>query len=383
MNILLWILLALIIYTYFGYFALVILLGPFLGRKVKKADIEPHVTMLIAAYNEEKGIAKKIQETLDLDYPKAKLRIIVVSDGSTDNTDKIVLGLADQGVELLRVEGRVGKTEARNVAMDSLEGEIVLFSDATTEYQPDAIRKLVRNFADPMVGMVTGHLRYRSPGKSKMGAGQILYWRYESMIKHSQTAMGTLTGSVGCMSAFRRELYTRLPDNIIEDFTGPLMLVIKGFRVVYEEEAICTEETTTTAKSEWKMRVRVIRGGMTGMIFAKQILNPIKYPVASFQLVSHKILRWLIPVFMILVLLLNTLVVLNDHADVYTTLLALQVIFYATALFSLLLSQVGIHVPLSSIPLYFIVVNAASMVALGKTLSKNLEATWEPQREGA
>jgi cellulose synthase/poly-beta-1,6-N-acetylglucosamine synthase-like glycosyltransferase len=376
-------LILLVLYTYFGYFITVILLGKVIRRKVYKSDIKPHVTMLIAAYNEEKGIALKIEDSLKLTYPKDKLRIVVVSDGSTDGTDEIVKSYAALGVELLRVEGRVGKTDARNVAMASIKGEIIIFSDATTTYKEDLIEKMVRNFADPKVGMVTGHLIYRDSSHTQMGTGQKLYWKYESTIKKAQTSMGTLTGSVGCVTAFRKELYTPLPKNIIEDFTGPLMLVIKGFRVVYEEEALCFEDTTKKAANEWKMRVRVIRGGMSGMIHARKILNPIAYPIPFFQLVSHKILRWLIPVFIISLFLVTNYMVWIDSNNVYSvTLLILQLSFYFTAACAYVLEKNGIHNRLAAIPLYFLILNAASLVALVKTLTSNLEATWETHREG-
>lgn len=382
MGIVISILILLILYTYIGYFLFVLAMGRAFRKKVIKVNIEPHVTMMIAAYNEEAGIAKKLEESLGLDYPNNKIRIVVVSDASSDRTDEIVKSYATRGVELIRVEGRVGKTEARNVALSSIQGEIILFSDATTVYKKDVIRKLVRNFADPEVGMVTGRLIYQDPGQTQVGDGQKLYWKYETLIKKAQTEMGTLTGSVGCLSAFRKNLYTPLPANIIEDFTGPLMFVIKGYRVVYEEEAICYEETTKKTKSEWNMRVRVIRGGMKGMLHAKKILNPIKYPVPFFQLLSHKILRWLVPV-LLFGLLFSTSVMayLSPELSYPHFLLWGQLIFYMVGTISYVLERMGTRVPLVGIPLYFIVLNAASFVALIKTMTSELEATWEPQRE--
>lgn len=376
-------LILLVLYTYFGYFVAVLLLGKILRKKVLKDAIEPEVTMLIAAYNEEAGIGQKIEDTLKLDYPSEKLKIIVVSDGSTDKTDEIVKSYEQFGVELFRVEGRVGKTEARNIAMASVPGEIIIFSDATTTYREDILRKMVRNFADPKVGMVTGHLIYRDSANTQMGTGQKLYWKYESMIKKAQTSMGTLTGSVGCVTAFRRDLYTPLPSNIIEDFTEPLMFVMKGYRVVFEEEALCFEDTTKKVANEWNMRVRVIRGGMTGMLYAKKILNPIAYPIPFFQLLSHKILRWLIPVFIILLFLGTSFLVWSEPDNVFgVALLSLQMLFYSIALFAYTLERNGIHSRLAAIPLYFLILNAASLVALVKTITSNLEATWETQREG-
>ena len=374
-------LLFIIFYTYFGYILLVVLLGQFIKKEVTKKDIEPKVALLIAAFNEEQDIADKIENSLKLDYPRDKLRIIVVSDGSTDNTDLIVKSYSNRGVELIRVEGRVGKTEARNMAIDQIDDEIVLFSDGTTDYDVNVVRKLVRNFADPKVGMVTGQLIYKDPTNTQIGAAQKLYWKYETLIKEAQTNLGTLTGSIGCITAFRRSAYSHLPNNIIEDFTGPLMFIQKGLRVVYESEAKCYELTTNKTKNEWSMRVRVIRGGMTGMLYARSILNPMQYPAASFQLISHKILRWMIPLFGIMLFLTSILAIVIDADNTFAVIvLTLQVVFYLMALLALLLDKMGNHNKFLGIPLYFVVLNAASLLAFIKTITSSLEATWDPQR---
>lgn len=374
-------LLILILYTYFGYMLLVLILGKLRNKRVTKSEIRPKVALMIAAYNEEAGIKAKIENSLALTYPKELLRIVVVSDGSTDKTDEIVQSYSSEGIELIRVEGRVGKTEARNIAVSKVDEEIIVFSDGTTEFEANAIEMLVRNFSDPEVGMVSGQLKYQDKGETKMGAGQVLYWKYECAIKRAQTFMGTLTGSLGCMTAFRKAYYTSLPANIIEDFTEPLMFVQKGFRVVFEEEAVCYEETTTKTQNEWKMRVRVIRGGMTGMLFAKKILNPFKFPIASLQLISHKILRWLIPVFGILLFTVTCFGVALDSNNIFLGILfVLQLAFYLTALMALVLEQIGVHNKILGIPLYFIVVNSAALMALYKTLTSSLEATWETKR---
>lgn len=367
------------VYVYAGYPVLVVVLGALRRKQVKQTAATPPVTLMIAAYNEEKGIEAKLEQSLRLDYPS--LSIVVVSDGSTDRTDAIVKSYADRGVRLIRVEGRVGKTEARNQALAQIDTELVLFSDATTEYDPQIVRKLVRNFADPAVGMVTGHLVYKKDAASAMTAGQGLYWKYESLIKRSQTWLGTLTGSVGCATAFRRSLYTALPPHIIEDFTEPLTFVMKGHRVVYEPEAVCYELPTPKSADEWKMRVRVVRGGIAGMLYARRILNPFKYPVATFQLLSHKILRWLVPVFGLLLLPVSGLALReNPQSPVMLLLVLGQAVFYLCALAAFGLEKLKLRLPLINIPLYFIVLNAACLVALVKTLTEPLAPTWETQR---
>ncbi|MFT6631987.1 MAG: cellulose synthase/poly-beta-1,6-N-acetylglucosamine synthase-like glycosyltransferase [Bacteriovoracaceae bacterium] len=381
MLILLCISIFLILYTYFGYLFLVIIMGRLRNKIIHKSDFTPNVAFMISAYNEEKGIEEKLLNTLSIDYPKEKFEIIVVSDGSTDKTDEIVKNYASQGVRLIRVEGRVGKTEARNIAIKMIKSEIVIFSDGTTEYDKKSVQVLVRNFSDSSVGMVSGHLKYIDPAKSQVGAAQKLFWKYESIIKKSQTKMGTLTGSIGCITAFRRTLYTHLPANVIEDFTGPLFIVKQGFRVVFEEEAICYELTTQKSSNEWNMRVRVIRGGMTGLLFARGVLNPFRYPFASFQLISHKLLRWFVPIFLITAMVSNVLLVLQGDACVYISiLLVLQCLFYTSALMAFGLEKCGIHFKIIGIPLYFVIVNSASFVAIYKTMTSTLGSTWETER---
>jgi len=371
--------LILIFYTYFGYTILIILLGAIRNKSVSKKEIYPTVSLLIAAYNEEKGIKEKLLNSLLLDYPKEKLEIYVVSDGSTDKTDEIVNSFTEPNIHLLRVEGRVGKTQARNIAMKQIKSEITVFSDGTTEYDKNVIRKLVQNFNDKTVGMVTGHLKYADSNNTQMGMGQKLYWQYETLIKKSQTKLGTLTGSIGCITAFRTHLYSPLPSNVIEDFTEPLFFVKKGYRVVFEPEAICFEETTKKSKNEFNMRIRVIRGGITGLLYAKSVLNPFKYPIASFQLISHKVFRWLIPVFALLLLTCN-LLSFSSINNFFGILLILQFLFYSLSFLSYLLERVGIHNKILAIPLYLFVLNLASLIALFKTFTSRLEATWEPER---
>ena len=182
-EVIFWFAVGIIFYTYFGYPLLTLLLSLFFNQPVKRGNIEPMVTFLITAYNEEKNIRKKLDNTLALDYPKDKLEIIVASDGSTDQTDTIVKEFPDRGVVLHRVEGRVGKTETQNQTVAIARGEIIIFSDATTEYKKDAIRKLVRNYLDPSIGAVSGRYEYVNPTGNPVGLGTILFWKYENFIK--------------------------------------------------------------------------------------------------------------------------------------------------------------------------------------------------------
>ncbi|MEA9355700.1 glycosyltransferase family 2 protein [Bacteriovorax sp. PP10] len=378
MEVLIIILLIIMFYSYLGYPLTLFFFSLFSSHKVIKDDnYTPEVSLLIAAYNEEDTIADKIKNSLELDYPKDKMEIVIVSDGSTDRTDEIVKSFESSGIKLFRVEGRVGKTEARNQAVLAMRREIIVFSDATAVYEKDAIRKLVRNFADTSVGMVSGNLTYFEKGQSSMGLATKLYWNYEKAIKKAQSKLYTLTGAVGCINAFRRRLYHVLPPNIIEDFTEPLMIVAQNYRIVYEEEAVSYERTTQKPSQEFKMRVRVIRGGMKGFIYAFRKLNFKEHRLVLFQLFGHKVLRWLMPVFLILLFIVNLLSFIFNHNMAADFLMMAQFICYAIALVGMMWKPPGIIGKVFSIPAYFVIINAASLKALLLTLTTDLEATWE------
>lgn len=375
-RIIFWILVFLILYVYIGYFLVIVILGNLVKKKVKKDLIRPTVSFIIAAYNEESNIEKKLINTLDIDYPKNIFEIVVASDGSTDRTDEIVKQFNNQGVKLFRVDGRVGKTETRNRAVRSTKSEIVVFSDATTHYQRDAVNKLVQNFADDKVGQVSGRYVYFDSSDSNIGIGTKIYWNYENLIKRAQTSLGTMTGVSGCINAFRRKLYTSLPPNVIEDLVEPLMIVQKGYRVVFEHEALAFEKTSQRISQELIMRVRVIRGGMEGLLFARKLLNPLRYPLPAFQLISHKVLRWLMPVFLVVLFLFNVFLIFEDNIY-YNVLFLSQIIFYSVAGIAYVLEKKGIKSQLLSLPLYFCVVNYASLIAIYKTMTSELAETWE------
>lgn len=378
MEVLIVILLIVMFYAYFGYPLSLLFFSLFSNNKIKKDDnFLPEVSLLIAAYNEEDSIAEKIKNSLELDYPKDKLEIVVVSDGSTDRTDEIVKSYESQGIRLFRVEGRVGKTEARNQAVLAMTREIIVFSDATAVYEKDVIKKLVRNFADSTVGMVSGNLTYFSSNQSSMGLATKLYWNYEKTIKKAQSKLYTLTGAVGCINAFRRKLYHVLPPNIIEDFTEPLMIVAQDYRIAYEEEAVSYERTTQKPSQEFHMRVRVIRGGMKGFIYAFKRLTFKKHSFVLFQLFGHKVLRWLMPIFLILLFIVNLLSFIMNSNVAADALMIAQFVCYTIAILGMLWKPPGLFGKVFSIPTYFVIINAASLKALYLTLTKDLEATWE------
>lgn len=378
MNFLLYVLVGIILFAYIGYPLTIFIFSIFSNHKVKKElKYYPTVSLLIAAYNEEKIIAEKINNALLTNYPKDKFEIVVVSDGSTDNTDEIVKSFSDFGVKLYRVEGRVGKTEARNQAVLMDKSDIIVFSDATGMYESDAICKMVQNFSDESVGMVSGSLKYFEQNEGTMGLATKIYWSYESSIKNAQSKLWTLTGAIGCINAFRRKLYHVLPPNIIEDFTEPLMIISQGYRVVFEKEALTYERTTQKPSQEFSMRVRVIRGGMKGFLYGSRFLIKSKNYVSLLQLIGHKVLRWLMPIFLLALFLTSITSYFYANNAVVTFLLHAQMICYALAILGLKWHIPGKLGKIFSIPTYFLVLNVASLKALYLTITEDLEATWE------
>jgi len=377
-EIIFWSILGIIFYAYLGYPLFILFLSLFVNKKVNKGNIEPSVTFLIAAYNEEKNIREKLENTLSLDYPKEKLEIIVASDASEDRTDEIVKEFADQGVILHRVEGRVGKTETQNQTVKIVKGDIIIFSDGTTEYKNDAIRKIVRNYNDPSIGAVSGRYEYVNPTGAPVGLGTILFWKYENSVKSRQTRIETVTGCCGCIYSVRKSLYEPLPRDIISDLVEPLKILEKGYRIAFEPEAVAYEETTETSKEEFGMRLRVISRGMVGLWYMRKLFNPFKYGFISFQLFSHKVLRWMIP-FLLPFLLISNLFLIGH--PFYTLTLIVQILFYIGALGGYLLDRMGKKAKLLAIPLYYCVVNAASVAAFFRTIFGKKAIVWETVRK--
>src|SRR5262244_240716 len=290
---------AMMAFIYAGYPALMFVISLMFKRPVRRDDITPRVSVIIAAYNEERDIAAKLQNTLALDYPRDRMEIIVASDCSTDRTDEIVRGFSAQGVILYRQPERFGKTVAQNRAVEISSGEILVFSDATTMYEPDAIRKIVRDFADPEVGCVAGQLIYVDASSSAVGKGCRSYWGYEKFLKRCESEVGTLVGVSGCLYAVRRICHARLANDMIDDFVIATEIHLQDLRTVYDPEAIALEDTNHRAKDEFRMRVRVIKQTMSALDRYRDVLNPFRHKMFAFQMIAHKALRYAVPFLLI------------------------------------------------------------------------------------
>src|SRR5262247_1283944 len=286
---------AMMAFIYAGYPALMFAISLMFKRPVRRDDITPRVSVIIAAYNEERDIAAKLQNTLALDYPRDRMEIIVASDCSTDRTDEIVRGFSAQGVILYRQPERFGKTIAQNHAVEISSGEILVFSDATTMYEPDAIRKIVRDFADPEVGCVAGQLIYADASSSAVGKGCRSYWGYEKFLRRCESDVGTLVGVSGCLYAVRRICHAQLASDMIDDFAIAAEIHLRGLRVVYEPEAIAVEDTNRRSRDEFRMRVRVVKQSLDALRRYRHALHPFRHKMFAFQIIAHKAMRYAIP----------------------------------------------------------------------------------------
>jgi len=329
-QVIFWISVAALVYVYAGYPLLVYLVSLIRPLEIKKSDATaPTVTVLITAYNEEKAIRAKLENTLQIDYAPEKLEILVASDGSTDKTDEIVREFAARGVKLFRQEGRMGKTFTQNKAVEQASGEIILFSDATTAYEKDVLRVMLPNFADESVGCVAGKLIYVDKSKSGVGKGAQSYWNYETFLKKSESLACSLIGASGCLYAVRRSAYQPMYAEACSDFLICTVVYKQGLRSIYEPNAVCTEETNRHANKEMQMRVRVISQTFTDLWRNREMLNPFRSGFYAVELVSHKVLRYAVPVFLIFLLISS--IVLAFYSVFFEIVLAVQIFFYAMA----------------------------------------------------
>jgi cellulose synthase/poly-beta-1,6-N-acetylglucosamine synthase-like glycosyltransferase len=380
MEIAFWVCLGLVIYIYVGYCAGVFLLAQILNRNISKADIEPSITVVISVFNEEREIERTVVNKLLQDYPSDRLEVIVVSDGSTDRTDDIVRSLVDRNggrLKLFRQEPRQGKTQALNMALRHTSAEIVVFADANSIYAPGAIRSLVRNFADPSIGYVTGQMVYVNPAEPGIGAGSGSYMSYENELRTLETRLGSIVGVDGGIDAVRRQLYTPMRPDQLPDFVLPLNIVEQGKRVVYEPGAMVYETALSSATEEFRMRVRVSLRALWALYDKRNLFNPVRYPLFAWQLLSHKVLRYL--AFLPLTGLFISSVLTAGLHRFYLWSLVFQLACYGAAAIGHLLRRLA-GVPSKILaPYYFVVLNLACVTALWKFLQGQKMVVWTPR----
>lgn len=367
-----------IFYVYVGYPLAVLAVSRLRPRPVRKGTLEPGVSIVIAAYNEEAAIGATIANKLALDYPKEKLEIIVVSDGSTDRTDEIVRRFAGQNVRLLRQEPRAGKTSALNLAVPQVSGEIIVFSDANSLYAADALHHLLRNFADPEVGYVTGKMIYTDPDGRPIGDGCSAYMRYENRLRELETAIGSVVGVDGGVDAIRKELYRPMNADQLPDFVLPLKVVEQGYRVVYEEQALLQESSLKEDADEYRMRVRVSLRALWALYDMRNLLKLDKNRLFAWQLWSHKLLRYLCFGFLGGAFLSNAY--LLTDGGWYKGLFLVQICGYLVAIAKPLIEARGLRSRLLTFTRYFVLLNLASAHAFGKFIAGKKQVVWTPRK---
>jgi len=364
-----------LVQAYFGYVLTLQIWSWFEdGRTDLRTDYEPSVALIIAAYNEEDVISEKIENSLQLAYPADKLNIVVFSDESDDRTDEIVKSYADDGVSLERIEGRVGKTECQNRVANMVNEEILVFSDANSMYEPDALSELVSGFT-PGVGCVVGELRYQDSSEIE---GESVYWRYESWIKQLESFFNSLVTGNGSIYAVRAESYVPQPADAISDFTEPLSIVRNGGRVTYMPSAIAWEKTEVSTDAELQRRVRIVTRSWNSLVRFHDLLNPFQNRKFAYQLWSHKLLRWLSPIFLISLFVSSLGLSLITDTTVFDVALVGQFVFYISALFGWIFDRLGIVDPIiTHVPFYFLQANYGMLLGLMNYLGGENIVVWE------
>jgi len=383
-----WASLAAVTWTYAGYPLLLLALArrrrrsPHPPRPTEDPPFEPTVTIIVSAYNEEKAIRRKLERTLALDYPPEKLEVIVASDSSTDRTHDIVRELGPRGVRLVVLPERAGKTAAQNQAAAAAKGEVLIFTDATTELDRGSVRQLCASFVDPRVGCVGAELEYVSEGGSAVGKGGGLYWRYEKRVKELESQVSTLIGVSGCLYAVRANAYRPIEPDLISDFVVAGDVFQRGFITVYGGGTVSSERTHEETGREFEMRVRVIVRTINALVRRARMLNPLRYGFFSFQLFSHKVLRYLVPELLIAIFASGLYLALagGSSAPVYRAFLIAQLALYLAAAVGWLRQRLGLRLPFVHVPFYFVVVNLAALWALMLYLRGERNVTWTTVR---
>jgi biofilm PGA synthesis N-glycosyltransferase PgaC len=386
-NIIFWASLFIIFYSYIGYG---ILLWIILRIKAvfssknrepgtgKPEPAWPAVALVVAAYNEEDFILQKIENTLALDYPKDKLELIFITDGSSDNTPAIISRYP--GILLLHQPERRGKVAAMNRAIQHVQASLVIFCDANTLLNKDCVREIVKHYENPKVGGVAGEKKIMQQGKdAAAAAGEGLYWKYESFLKRLDSALYTTVGAAGELFSVRKSLFEQAPEGtIIEDFVQSLKLVINGYVVRYEPNAYAAEAPSASIKDEMKRKVRICAGAFQAMVLLKELFNVFKYPVASFQFISHRILRWTAcPVALVLLLISNLLIVWLGGGIFYQVVLAGQLLFYIMGITGWIYASRNIRLKAVYIPFYFLFMNLSVFIGFSRFLRNKQTVLWE------
>ena len=375
-----WLSFGLLAYHLLGYPFILFLANLLKPRKKQRINEPqqhfPSVTVLCPAYNEEEAIGAKIESFLKLDYPKDKVKMIVISDDSSDRTNEIVQSFSGQNVELLIQKPRRGKPSALNLARSELDSEFVLSTDANSIFAPDALKLLMEKMlSDPRLGLVSGELHFMAGEGQKSGEG--LYWRYESKIKHWESDLGGIIGANGSIFLIRKDLFEKVDPQSVDDFERVLTVLKKGWKTAYEPRANVFEEETEHAGQEMSRKIRIVTREWYVLERNLVLLNPFRHPFVCIQLISHKLLRWLFFVF-VLTGFVASIFLMNNMF--YKIIFFLQVAIYGYGILGLVLQIKERRLPLSTVPAYLVAMIWSSMAAFFRYLARTRINTWQPVR---
>lgn len=386
LKILFWATLLIVFYTYIGYGILLYIIIR-LKRLLKGAPLQqampvdeelPTMTLMICAYNEEDVVKEKMENTLALDYPKDKFRIMWVTDGSNDHTNELLKAYPE--VDIVFSPERKGKTAALKHGLRELKTRYVTFTDANTMINSGALREIARLFSNPTVGCVSGEKRVAARKAGEMAAeGEGLYWRYESTLKRWDSELYSAMGAAGELYAIDPKLCREVPDEaLLDDFMLSMYVVQAGKRIAYTPEAFAREYGSANIYEESKRKRRIAAGGLQSIWWLRSMLNPLHQPLVTFQYVSHRVLRWSItPIAMVLLLLANIALVAMGAGTFYTVMLILQAIFYLMALAGWLQNRIGYKNKLLYTAYYFVFMNFNVFRGMAYLKSHGKSGAWE------
>ena len=386
-----WICLFLVFYTYIGYGLLLyvlLLLKRTFGRKppvltLPADDQLPAVTLMICAFNEEEVIKEKMENIRQIDYPRDKFCVMWVTDGSTDRSNQLLSAYDD--VTLVFSPERRGKAAAMQHGLQENKAEFVVFTDANTMLKTNSIREIGRLFMDERVGCVSGEKQVAARADGEVAAeGEGLYWRYESTLKRWDSELYSAMGAAGELFAVRMSHYRAAPSNaLLDDFMISMLMVEDGHRIAYTSEAYAVEYGSANMHEESKRKRRIAAGGLQSIWWLRSLMNPLKYPVASFLFVSHRVLRWSVTPFAMLALIpLNVALILMGCGTVYTVIGVLQALFYAAAAMGWLLDKIGRKSKLLYVPYYFMFMNVNVFRGISYLTTHHTSGTWEKTKRG-
>lgn len=398
-EIIFWTALFIVFYTYLGYgivLCLLVKLKELFVKPVRRvlpaADRDlPEVTLFITAFNEADIVDEKMANSLELDYPEEKLHIVWVTDGSDDGTNERLRTRWERKATVFFQPERQGKTAAMNRGMKLVDTPIVVFTDANTMVNRQAIREIVLAFEDPRVGCVAGEKRIAVQAKDNAASGgEGIYWKYESTLKALDARLYSAVGAAGELFAVRRELFAEMErDTLLDDFVLSLRIAMQGYIIAYCTEAYAIESGSADMREEEKRKVRIAAGGLQSIWRLRPLLNPFRYGILSFQYVSHRVLRWSVTPFLLFLLLpLNVLLLLmkglaGDSCTLYGVLLVLQILFYVLGLWGYYLSTKQIKNKLLFIPYYFLFMNVNVLKGIGYLKRKRGTGVWEKAKRSS